>query len=187
MNSVDSIKDDASTRMRKSLEALKQELAKLRTGRAHTSLLDHIHVSYYGTDMPLNQVASISIADPRTLSVTPWEKRMVPEVEKAIMNSELGLNPVSAGEVIRVPLPPLTEERRRDMIRLVRHEGENTRIAIRNIRRDANAHLKKLLKDEGLPRDAEHRAEAEIQKTTDRQIAAVEEVLKAKEAELMEF
>ena len=187
MNSVDSIKDDASTRMRKSLEALKQELAKLRTGRAHTSLLDHIHVSYYGTDMPLNQVASISIADPRTLSVTPWEKRMVPEVEKAIMNSELGLNPVTAGEVIRVPLPPLTEERRRDMIRLVRHEGENTRIAIRNIRRDANAHLKKLLKDESLPRDAEHRAEAEIQKTTDRQIAAVDEVLKAKEAELMEF
>lgn len=187
MNSVDSIKDDASTRMRKSLEALKQELAKLRTGRAHTSLLDHIHVAYYGTDMPLNQVASISTADPRTLSVTPWEKRMVPEVEKAIMNSELGLNPVTAGEVIRVPLPPLTEERRRDMIKLVRHEGENTRIAIRNIRRDANAHLKKLIKDESLPRDAEHRAEAEIQKTTDRQIAAVEEVLKAKEAELMEF
>lgn len=187
MNSVDSIKDDASTRMRKSLEALKQELAKLRTGRAHTSLLDHIHVAYYGTDMPLNQVASISIADPRTLSVTPWEKRMVPEVEKAIMNSELGLNPVTAGEVIRVPLPPLTEERRRDMIKLVRHEGENTRIAIRNIRRDANAHLKKLIKDESLPRDAEHRAEAEIQKTTDRQIASVEEVLKAKEAELMEF
>ena len=137
--------------------------------------------------MPLNQVASISIADPRTLSVTPWEKRMVQEVEKAIMNSELGLNPVSAGEVIRVPLPPLTEERRRDMIKLVRHEGENTRIAIRNIRRDANAHLKKLIKGESLPRDAEHRAEAEIQKTTDRQIAAVEEVLKAKEAELMEF
>ena len=187
MNSVDSIKDDATTRMRKSLEALKQELAKLRTGRAHTSLLDHIHVSYYGTEMPLNQVASISIADPRTLSVTPWEKRMVQEVEKAIMNSELGLNPVSAGEVIRVPLPPLTEERRRDMIKLVRHEGENSRIAIRNIRRDANAHLKKLIKDESLPRDAEHRAEAEIQKTTDRQIAAVEEVLKAKEAELMEF
>lgn len=187
MNSVDSIKDDASTRMRKSLEALKQDLAKLRTGRAHTSLLDHIHVAYYGTDMPLNQVASISIADSRTLSVTPWEKRMVPEVEKAIMNSELGLNPVTAGEVIRVPLPPLTEERRRDMIKLVRHEGENTRIAIRNIRRDANAHLKKLIKDESLPRDAEHRAEAEIQKTTDRQIAAVEEILKAKEAELMEF
>lgn len=187
MNSVDSIKDDATTRMRKSLEALKQELAKLRTGRAHTSLLDHIHVSYYGTEMPLNQVASISIADPRTLSVTPWEKRMVQEVEKAIMNSELGLNPASAGEVIRVPLPPLTEERRRDMIKLVRHEGENTRVAIRNIRRDANAHLKKLIKDESLPRDAEHRAEAEIQKTTDRQIAAVEEVLKAKEAELMEF
>ena len=187
MNSVDSIRNDAKTRMHKSLEALKQELAKLRTGRAHTSLLDHIHVSYYGSEMPLNQVASISVTDPRTLSVTPWEKRMVSEVEKAIMNSELGLNPVTAGEVIRVPLPPLTEERRRDMIKLVRNEGENTRVAIRNIRRDANAHLKKLIKDESLPRDAEHRAEAEIQKATDRQIAAVEEVLKVKEAELMEF
>ena len=187
MNTVDSIREEATTRMLKSLEALKQELAKLRTGRAHTSLLDHIHVSYYGTEMPLNQVASISIADPRTLSVTPWEKRMVPGVEKAIMNSELGLNPVTAGEVIRVPLPPLTEERRRDMIKLVRHEGENTRVAIRNVRRDANQHFKKLIKDESLPRDVEHRAEAQIQKTTDRQIAAVEEVLKAKEAELMEF
>jgi ribosome recycling factor len=187
MNTVGSIQEDAKSRMQKSLAALKQELAKLRTGRAHTSLLDHIHVSYYGTEMPLNQVASISIADPRTLSVTPWEKRMVPEVEKAIMNSELGLNPVTAGEVIRVPLPPLTEERRRDMIKVVRHEGENTRIAIRNIRRDANAHLKKLIKDESLPRDTEHRAEAEIQKTTDRRIAAVDEVLKAKESELMEF
>ena len=187
MKSVDSIKEDARARMHKSLEALKQELAKLRTGRAHTSLLDHIHVSCYGSEMPLNQVASISIADPRTLSVTSWEKRMVPEVEKAIMHSELGLNPVTAGEVIRVPLPPLTEERRRDMIKLVRHEGENTRIAIRNIRRDANAHLKKLIKDESLPRDSERRAEAETQKATDRQIAEVEEVLKAKEAELMEF
>ncbi len=187
MNTVDSIKKDANTRMHKSLEALKQELAKLRTGRAHTSLLDHIQVAYYGTEMPLNQVASITVSDPRTLSVTPWEKKMVPEVEKAIMNSELGLNPATAGDVIRVPLPVLTEERRRDMIKLVRHEAENTRVAIRNIRRDANAHLKKLIKDESLPRDAEHRAEAEIQKTTDRQIAAVEDVLKAKEAELMEF
>ena len=187
MNSVDAIKEDARTRMNKSLDALKQELAKLRTGRAHTSLLDHISVSCYGAEMPLNQVASISIADPRTLSVTPWEKRLVPDVEKAIMNSELGLNPVTAGEVIRVPLPPLTEERRRDMIKLVRHEGENTRVAIRNIRRDANSHLKKLIKDESLPRDAEHRAESDIQKTTDRQIASVDEIVKHKEAELMEF
>ena len=187
MNSVDEIQNDAKTRMHKSLEALRQELAKLRTGRAHTSLLDHITVSCYGTEMPLNQVASISIVDPRTLSVTPWDRKIVPDVEKAIMNSELGLNPVTAGEVMRVPLPPLTEERRRDMIRLVRHEGENTRIAIRNIRRDANQHLKRLIKEESLPRDAEHRAEAEIQKTTDRQIAAVDEILKVKEAELMEF
>ena len=186
MNSVDSIKEDAKTRMHKSVDALRQELAKLRTGRAHTSLLDHIAVPCYGTEMPLNQVASITVADPRTLSVTPWEKRLVPDVERAIMNSELGLNPVTAGEVIRVPLPPLTEERRRDMIKLVRHEGENTRIAIRNIRRDANQHLKKLIKDESLPRDAEHRAEADIQKTTDRQTAVVDEVIKAKEAELLE-
>ena len=187
MSSVDAIKEDARIRMNKSLDALKQELAKLRTGRAHTSLLDHISVSYYGTEMPLNQVASISIADPRTLSVTPWEKRLVADVERAIMNSELGLNPVTAGEVIRVPLPPLTEERRRDMIKLVRHEGENARVAIRNIRRDANSHLKKLIKDESLPRDAERRAESDIQKTTDRQIASVDEIVKHKEAELMEF
>ena len=187
MKTVDAIKEDARFRMHKSLDALKQELAKLRTGRAHTSLLDHISVSYYGTDMPLNQVASISIADPRTLSVTPWEKRMVSDVEKAIMNSELGLNPMTAGDVIRVPLPPLTEERRRDMIKLVRHEGENARVALRNIRRDANSHLKRLIKDESLPRDTEHRAESEIQKTTDGQIAAVDEILKTKEAELMEF
>ena len=186
MNSVGSIQRDASTRMRKSLEALKQDLAKLRTGRAHTSLLDHITVPYYGADVPLNQVASVSVADPRTLSVTPWEKQMLPSVEKAIMHSELGLNPATAGDVIRVPLPPLTEERRRDLIRLVRHEGENARVAIRNVRRDANQHLKKLIKEESLPRDAEHRAEAQIQQTTDQQIAAVDEVLKAKEAELME-
>ena len=186
MNSVDSIKEDARTRMHKSVEALKQELAKLRTGRAHTSLLDHITVACYGTEMPLNQVASVTVADPRTLSVTPWDKRTVSDVERAIMYSELGLNPVTAGDVIRVPLPPLTEERRRDMIRVVRHEGENVRIAIRNIRRDANQHLKKLIKDESLPRDAEHRAEAEIQKATDRQIATVDEIVKAKESELME-
>ena len=187
MNSVESIQTDARARMRKSLEALKQELAKLRTGRANPNLLDHVMVPCYGTDMRLNQVAAISVADPRTLGVTPWEKRLVPSIEKAIMNSDLGLNPVTAGDVIRVPLPPLTEERRRDMIKLVRQEGESSRIAIRNIRRDANQHLKKLIKGESLPKDVEHRAETKIQNMTDEQIALVDEILKAKEAELMEF
>ena len=187
MNSVESIQADAATRMRKSLEALKQELAKLRTGRANPSLLDHVMVPCYGTDMRLNQIASISVTDARTLGVTPWDKKLVPDIEKAIMNSNLGLNPVTSGDAIRVPLPSLTEDRRRDIIRLVRQEGENSRIAIRNIRRDANQHLKNLIKEESLPKDVEHRAEAKIQKTTNEQIALVDEILKAKEAELMEF
>ncbi len=183
---VEDIKKDAQDRMGKSVEALKHELAKLRTGRAHTSLLDHITVPYYGSEVPLNQVASIAVGDARTLVVTAWEKKVVPDVEKAIMNSDLGLNPVTAGDVIRVPLPVLTEERRRDMTRVVRHEAENARIAIRNIRRDANQHLKALIKDEHLGKDAEHHAEEEIQKLTDRYIAQVDEVLKRKEADLME-
>lgn len=187
MKSVESIQADARTRMRKSLEALKQELAKLRTGRANPSLLDHVMVSCYGAEMRLNQIASISVTDARTLGVTPWEKKLVPDIERAIMNSNLGLNPVTAGDVIRVPLPSLTEERRRNIIKLVRQEGENSRIAIRNIRRDANQHLKKLIKEEDLPKDVVHHAEAKIQKTTDEQIALVDEVLKAKESELMEF
>ena len=173
--------------MDKSLEALKQELAKLRTGRAHASLLDHVNVSYYGSKVPLNQVASISASDPRTLSVTPWEKKIVPDIEKAIMNSGLGLNPVTAGEAIRVPLPPLTEERRREMTKVVRREAEHARVAVRNVRRDANSHLKSLIKDEGLAKDAGHRAEVEIQKITDEHVEVVDEMLKAKEAELMEF
>ena len=139
---INEIKQDAEKRMKKSIEALKSELTKLRTGRAHTSLLDHIVVSYYGNDTPLSQVASITVSDPRTLTVTPWEQNMVGAVEKAIMQSDLGLNPASAGKVIRVPLPPLTEERRKDMIKVVRHEGENAKVAIRNIRRDANEKLK---------------------------------------------
>lgn len=187
MSSVESIQADAGTRMRKSLEALKQELARLRTGRANPGLLEHVMVSCYGTDMRLNQIASISVADARTLGVTPWDKKLVPDIEKAIMNSNLGLNPVTTGDVIRVPLPSLTEDRRRDIIKLVRQEGENSRIAIRNIRRDANQHLKNLIKEESLPKDVEHRAETKIQKTTDEQIALVDEILKAKEAELMEF
>ncbi|MDX1529495.1 MAG: ribosome recycling factor [Gammaproteobacteria bacterium] len=184
---VEDIKKDANVRMKKSVETLRHELTKLRTGRAHASLLDHVTVPYYGTDTPLNQVASVSVADPRTLLVQTWERKLIPEVEKAIMNADLGLNPVTAGEVIRVPLPPLTEERRKEMTKIVRHEAENARVAIRNIRRDANQHLKALIKDEHLAKDAEHRAEAEIQKLTDKYIQEVDEVLKEKEQDLMEI
>lgn len=180
------IKRDAQTRMKKSVDALRQELSKLRTGRAHTSLLDHVTVTYYGTVVPLNQVASISVGDPRTLTVSPWEKKMVPEVEKAILNSDLGLNPVTAGEVIRVPLPPLTEERRRDLTRIVRQEAETARVAIRNIRRDANHALKAQIKEKAITEDEERRAEDEVQKLTDKFIAEVDDITKAKEAELME-
>lgn len=171
--------------MGKSIEALKTELSKLRTGRAHTSLLDHVHVNYYGSDVPLSQAASITVVDSRTLGVTPFEKNMVPNVEKAIMNSGLGLNPVTTGSLVRVPLPPLTEERRKDMIRVVRQEAEAARVAIRNIRRDANQTLKELLKEKEITEDQSRRAEDLIQKLTDRKIADVEEVLEAKEKDLM--
>lgn len=184
---IEDIKNDARSRMGKSVEALEQELRKLRTGRAHTSLLEHIKVPYYGSDAPLNQVASIAVADPRTLTVSPWEKRLVPEVEKAILNADLGLNPVTSGDVIRVPLPPLTEERRRDMIRLVRQEAEGTRVAIRNIRRDANATLKMLVKEKEITEDEERRAEEDIQKLTDQFIGQADRSLKQKEADLMEI
>ena len=184
---VEEIKKDARVRMGKSIDALKLDLAKIRAGRAHTSLLDHVSVSYYGSDVALNQVASIAVSDARTLMVTPWEKKIVPDVEKAIMNSNLGLNPITAGEVIRVPVPALTEERRRDMMRLVRHEAENARVALRSIRRDANQHLKGLVKNEHLAKDAEHRAEDEIQKLTDQFVGQVDDILKAKEADLMEI
>jgi len=172
--------------MRKSVETLGHELSKVRTGRAHANLLDHITVSYYGSDTPLNQVASISVADPRTLMVSPWEKKIVPDIEKAIMQSDLGLNPVTAGDVIRVPLPSLTEERRMEMTKIVRHEAENARVAIRNIRRDANHHLKALIKDEHLAKDAEFKAEDEVQKLTDQFIEEVDHVLAEKEKDLME-
>lgn len=177
---------DADARMQKSVEALKVELTKLRTGRAHTSLLDHITVDYYGSQVPLSQVASITATDSRTLTVAPWEKDMVKVVEKAIMTSDLGLNPATAGQNIRVPLPPLTEDRRKDMIRIVRHEGENGRVAIRNIRRDANNDFKTLLKDKEITEDESRKAEEEIQTLTNKFIADVDKLLVEKEKDLME-
>lgn len=179
------IKKSAEQKMQKSLEALKLDLGKVRTGRAHTGLLDHITVDYYGTPTVINQVANVSLADARTITVAPWEKKMLSAIEKAIRNSDLGLNPVTVGELIRVPMPPLTEERRRDLTRIVKHEAENTRVAMRNIRRDANAHLKELLKEKEIAEDEERRGQEEIQKLTDRYIADIEKVLQAKEAELM--
>lgn len=184
---INDIKKDAESRMGKSVESLKTELTKLRTGRAHTSLLDHVMVEYYGSQVPLNQVANISIADARTLTVQPWEKPMVQKVEKAILESDLGLNPATAGEIIRVPLPALTEERRKDMIKLVRHEGENAKVAIRNIRRDAISDFKGLLKEKEITEDEERKAEDDIQKLTDKYIAKVDEALEAKEKDLMEI
>ena len=183
---LEEIKKDAGDRMAKSVAALKQELTKIRTGRAHTSLLDHLTVEYYGSQVPLNQVSNVGVEDSRTLTVTPWEKEMVPVIEKAIMGSDLGLNPQSAGTVIRVPLPPLTEERRKDMIRVVRHEAEGGRIAIRNIRRDAIHDVKELMKEKMIGEDDEHRAEDEIQTITDKFIAQVDQELAEKESELME-
>lgn len=183
---LDEIKKDADNRMAKSVAALQQELTKIRTGRANTALLDHITVEYYGSQMPLNQVANIGIEDSRTLIVTPWEKDMVQPIEKAIMTSDLGLNPVSAGTVIRVPLPALTEERRKDMIRIVRNEAEGGRIAIRNIRRDALHDAKELLKEKMIGKDDERRAEGEIQDITDKHVGKIDKVLADKESDLME-
>jgi ribosome recycling factor len=184
---IDDITQDAKARMAKSVETLRHELTKLRTGRAHTSLLDHITVDYYGSEVPLKQVANVNVEDARTLIITPWEKPMVAVIEKAIMKSDLGLNPNTAGTVMRIPLPPLTEERRRDMIKVVRHEAEGARVAIRNIRRDANNDFKELLKEKEISEDDERRAQEQIQKLTDAAIADVEKVLQAKEAELMEI
>jgi len=181
------IKKDAGDRMSKSVAALKQEMTKIRTGRANTSLLEHINVEYYGSQVPLNQVSNIGIEDPRTLIVTPWEKDMVPVIEKAIMNSDLGLNPASAGTVIRVPLPALTEERRKDMIRVVRNEAEGGRIAIRNIRREAISDIKDMLKEKMIGEDDEHRAEDEIQVITDKYVGQIDQILDEKEKDLMEI
>ena len=184
---IQDIKKDAAQRMGKSVESLRLELQKIRTGRAHTSLLDHITVEYYGSDVPLNQVANLGVEDARTLVVSPWEKDMVQKVEKAIMNSDLGLNPATAGTVIRVPLPPLTEERRRDMIRIVRSEAEGGRVAIRNIRRDALNDFRELLKEKEISEDDERRAADDVQGLTDKYVAQVDALLAEKESELMEI
>ena len=184
---VDDIKKDAGVRMAKSVEALRNEFGRIRTGRAHASLLDHVTVSYYGSDVPLNQVASITVSDPRTLAISPWEKKIVPDIEKAIIRSDLGLNPISGSDVIRVPLPPLTEQRRKEMTRVVRQEAEQAKVAVRNIRRSANQQLKALIKDEHISEDAEKRAEADVQKLTDHHIARIDSVLAEKEHDLMEI
>ena len=182
---IDDIKKDAQTRMQKSVEALRHDLTKVRTGRASTALVDHLKVNYYGSDMPLTQVASVTVADARSLVITPWEKQMVGPVEKAILASDLGLNPTTAGTVIRINLPALTEERRRELSKLVHNEGENAKIAIRNIRRDAIQQVKDLLKEKLISEDDERLGGDAIQKLTDKGIKDVDEVVKAKEQELM--
>jgi ribosome recycling factor len=179
------VKKTAEQKMQKSLDALKTDLGKVRTGRAHTGILDHITVDYYGTQMPLNQVANLTLIDARTIGISPWEKKMGSVIEKAIRDSDLGLNPAAQGELIRVPMPPLTEERRRELIKVVRGEAENAKVAVRNLRRDANHHLKELLKKKEVSEDDERRAQDDIQKLTDRFIAEVDKLLAAKEADLM--
>ena len=182
---LETIKKDAQTRMSKSVEALRHELTKLRTGRASTALVEHIRVPYYGSDMPLSQVATVAVADARTLTITPWEKTMVAPVEKAILGSDLGLTPNTAGTVIRINLPPLTEERRKELSKHVGHEGESAKVAVRNIRRDALHQVKELLKDKKITEDEERRAEQDVQQLTDRYVKEVDAVVKAKEDELM--
>ncbi len=179
------VKKTAEQKMQKSLEALKVDLSKVRSGRAHTGLLDHVMVDYYGAPTPVNQVANVNLIDARTIGVIPWEKKMAGAIEKAIRDSDLGLNPMSVGETIRVPMPPLTEERRKELTRVVKNEAENVRVAMRNIRRDANSQLKELLKSKDISEDEERRGEEEIQKLTDRYIAEIEKILQHKEAELM--
>jgi len=178
---------DTEQRMNKCIDALKAELTRVRTGRANTGIIEHVKVPYYGNDTPLSQVANIAVEDARTLTVTPWEKNMVPVVEKAILNADLGLNPLTAGSVIRVPLPQLTEQRRKELIRIIREEGEKARVAVRNIRRDANTAIKDLLKAKTISEDDERRSEAEIQKVTDKIIADIDKVISVKEADLMEI
>ncbi len=182
---IDDIKKDAASRMGKSVEALGHDLAKVRTGRAHPSLLDHLTVSYYGSDVPLKQVANVGVEDARTMTVQPYEQQMVTAVEKAIMESDLGLNPNSAGTLIRVPMPQLTEERRRDMTKIVRQEAEQARVAVRNIRRDANSDLKELVKEKLISEDDERRGQEIIQKLTDQHVKEIDELLEKKEKDLM--
>ena len=182
---IDDIQKNAVDRMKKSVHALVQEFSKIRTGRAHTSLLEHIAVPYYGNETPLLQLANVAVEDSRTLSITPWEKSLVPAIEKAIMASDLGLNPTTAGTVIRVPLPPLTEERRRDLVKVVRQEAEHARVAVRNIRRDANSEIKEALKEKLITEDEERRGEEGVQKLTDQYIKEIEHQLELKEADLL--
>jgi ribosome recycling factor len=183
---LEDIKKDANERMTKCVTVFRNELKKLRTGRAHTSLLEHLRVEYYGSEVPLQQVANVAVEDARTLTVTPWEKTMVAVVEKAIMKSDLGLNPATAGTVIRVPMPPLTEERRREMTKIVRGEAESARVAVRNVRRDVMGELKEMVKEKLISQDEEHRAHDEVQKITDGYVAEIDQALAEKEKELMQ-
>ena len=183
---VGEIQKSTEQKMQKSVEALKHDYAKVRTGRAHVGLLDHIQVDYYGSMMPLNQVAQVGLGDARTITIQPWEKKMIPVVEKAIRESDLGLNPATSGDIVRVPMPLLTEQRRKELVKVVKHEGENAKVAIRNLRRDANHHLKELLKNKAVPEDQERRAQDEVQKLTDRYVAEVDKLLQQKEADLMQ-
>ena len=184
MNIAD-IKKNAEQKMHKSVEALKADLGKIRTGRAHTGILDHVMVDYYGAPTPIPQVASVTLIDHRTIGVTPWDKKTAGAVEKAIRDSDLGLNPAAQGDLVRVPMPALTEERRKELIKVVRHEGENARVAVRNLRRDAIHALKELLKEKEVSEDQERRAQDEVQKLTDRFVAEIDKLLAAKEADLM--
>jgi ribosome recycling factor len=179
------VKKSADQKMHKTLDTLKADLGKIRTGRAHTGILDHIQVDYYGNSTPLNQVANVSLIDARTIGVTPWEKKLVAVIDKAIREADLGLNPATMGDTVRVPMPALTEERRRDLTKVVKGEAENARVAVRNIRRDANTALKELLKQKAVSEDDERRAQEDIQKLTDRYIAEIDKALAAKEADLM--
>ena len=182
---IPELKKTSEQKMQKSLDALKADLGKVRTGRAHTGILDHVQVDYYGSPVPITQVANVTLIDARTIGVQPWEKPMVGKVEKAIRDSDLGLNPSTQGEMIRVPMPALTEERRRDLIKVIKHEGETAKVAVRNLRRDANTHLKDLLKKHELAEDVERRAQDDIQKLTDRYVAEVDKALAEKEKDLM--
>jgi len=184
---ISEISKTAEQKMQKSVEVLKTDLAKVRTGRAHTGLLDHVMVEYYGSPVPVNQVANVTLIDARTIGVQPWEKNMVQKVEKAIRDSDLGLNPSNQGDLIRVPMPPLTEERRRDLTKVVRHEGETAKVAVRNLRRDANQHLKDAVKDKTISEDDERRGQESIQKLTDKYVAEIDKLLAEKEHELMQI
>jgi ribosome recycling factor len=182
---IPELKKATEQKMQKSLEALKNDLGKVRTGRAHAGILDHVQVDYYGSLMPINQVANINLIDARTIGVTPWEKKMAPVIEKAIRESDLGLNPSSVGDTVRVPMPALTEERRKDLIKVVRGEAENARVAVRNLRRDANHALKEAMKAKSISEDDERRAQEDVQKLTDRYIAEIDKALAQKESDLM--